>query len=341
MKFGIFDHMDFDQDVPVTQVFQERLELLKTLDHSPFSSYLLAEHHGTRLGASPSPNLFLSAASQVTNKIHLGAMVYCLPLYHPVRLVEEIGMLANLLDGRIEIGIGRGGSPYELGYFGVPIFESKEIFSGFYEHLKQALLSKEVPALKNDYHKIPAYENVVHHTSLTKANFWYGASTPSSVEWVAHEGMNMICGGSHERIRQCIETYNSVADLDALGYQPNYGSVKKMVIADSMEEALAIAEPAYRKWYENMSLLWNKFGTSPANFPEDLQSAMAKDKVLVGTPETVAKDIHRFEQETGSNLLLTAIAFGTLSIDEIKRTVYLFENETLPIYSELKSLQNA
>ena len=32
-----------------------------------------------------------------------------LPLHHPLRLIEEISMLDNLSDGRLEIGVGRGG----------------------------------------------------------------------------------------------------------------------------------------------------------------------------------------------------------------------------------------
>jgi alkanesulfonate monooxygenase SsuD/methylene tetrahydromethanopterin reductase-like flavin-dependent oxidoreductase (luciferase family) len=63
--------------------------------------------------------VFLSAVTQRTRRIRLGALVYVLPMHHPLRLAEEICMLDHLSSGRIEIGIGRGASPHELDYFGV------------------------------------------------------------------------------------------------------------------------------------------------------------------------------------------------------------------------------
>ena len=52
-------------------------------------------------------------------------MVSVLPLYHPVRLVEEISMLDQLSSGRLELGIGRGTSPFEMAGFGVDANESR------------------------------------------------------------------------------------------------------------------------------------------------------------------------------------------------------------------------
>ena len=76
----------------------------------------------------PSPNLFLTAVAMRTRKIHMGPLVYLLPLYHPMRLVEEICMLDQLSGGRLEVGVGRGISPYELAHFNVGFLESREIF---------------------------------------------------------------------------------------------------------------------------------------------------------------------------------------------------------------------
>lgn len=42
-----------------------------------------------------------------------------LPLYHPLRLIEEICMLDQMSAGRLELGVGRGVSPIEVGLFGV------------------------------------------------------------------------------------------------------------------------------------------------------------------------------------------------------------------------------
>src|ERR1700687_4642928 len=51
-----------------------------------------------------------------------------LPLYDPVRLIEEVAMLDQLSGGRLELGVGRGVSPYELRNFGVDPENSRAMF---------------------------------------------------------------------------------------------------------------------------------------------------------------------------------------------------------------------
>jgi hypothetical protein len=75
-----------------------------------------------------SPSLFLAAAASRTKRIRLGPLVYLLPLYEPLRLAEEICMLDQLSNGRLEVGVGRGVSPYELGCFGVDPATTRPIF---------------------------------------------------------------------------------------------------------------------------------------------------------------------------------------------------------------------
>src|ERR1700752_1397976 len=77
---------------------------------------------------APSPALFLTAAAQRTRRIHLGPLGYLLPLYHPLRLIEEVCMLDQISSGRLELGVGRGVSPFEVGYYGVDPKSTRAMF---------------------------------------------------------------------------------------------------------------------------------------------------------------------------------------------------------------------
>ena len=68
---------------------------------------------------APSPGIFLAAVAREMSKIRLGPLVYLLPLYNPLRLIEKICMLDHLSTGRFEVGVGRGISPIEVGFLGV------------------------------------------------------------------------------------------------------------------------------------------------------------------------------------------------------------------------------
>src|SRR5438128_11918909 len=105
MEVGIFDHLD-RREAPLDELYESRLRLLERYDAAGFASYHLAEHHATPLGLAPVPGIFLAAATQRTRKIRLGPCVYCLPLYEPLRLLEDLCLLDP--HPRWPVGFSRG-----------------------------------------------------------------------------------------------------------------------------------------------------------------------------------------------------------------------------------------
>src|SRR6187397_3096734 len=47
--------------------------------------------------------------------------VCLLPFNHPVRLAEDLAVLDNISNGRIEVGVGMGYAPHEFRGFGLPV----------------------------------------------------------------------------------------------------------------------------------------------------------------------------------------------------------------------------
>ena len=77
---------------------------------------------------APSPSVFLAAVAQRTKRLRFGPMIYALPLYHPLGMIEEICMLDQMSGGRLDVGFGRGASPIELDLFGTNPAEAREIY---------------------------------------------------------------------------------------------------------------------------------------------------------------------------------------------------------------------
>src|SRR5262249_62104625 len=111
-------------------------------DAAGFHAYHLAEHHATPLGMAPSPGVFLAAVAQRTRNLRFGALVYALPLHHPLRMIEEICMLDHLSGGRVDIGFGRGSSPIELAYYGEEPNDAQATYAESLELLLQGLTQK-------------------------------------------------------------------------------------------------------------------------------------------------------------------------------------------------------
>src|SRR6266542_5250614 len=113
VTFGIFDHIDKQTFQPLSATYADRLRVLERADQAGFYSYHLAEHHATPLCMAASPGVCLGALSQRTKRLRLGPLVYLLPLYHPLRLIEELCLLDPLTGGRLDLGVGRGIAPIE------------------------------------------------------------------------------------------------------------------------------------------------------------------------------------------------------------------------------------
>src|SRR5262245_4827841 len=95
MEFGVFDHVDRG-GAPLAEFYEARLKLVEAYDSGGFCGYHVAEHHATPLGLAASPGVFLAAVAQRTARLRFGPLVYTLPLYHPLRLIEEICMLDQM-----------------------------------------------------------------------------------------------------------------------------------------------------------------------------------------------------------------------------------------------------
>src|SRR5688572_5673904 len=106
VAFGIFDHLDRG-DEPIGALYEQRLRLVEAADAGGFRTYHVAEHHATPLGMAPSPGVYLAAVAQRTRRLRFGPLVYLLPLYTPLRLIEEICMLDQLSGGRFELRVAR------------------------------------------------------------------------------------------------------------------------------------------------------------------------------------------------------------------------------------------
>jgi len=134
------------------QLYQDRLEFLKRADRGGFSGYHLAEHHGTYLCAASQQAVFLAAAAQVTERIRLGLLVFCLPMHQPLRLIEDICMLDNLSGGRIDVGIGRGIGFAEHFFFDHSHTEAGERFEEVLDIIVQGLTTGKIDSRNRKFH---------------------------------------------------------------------------------------------------------------------------------------------------------------------------------------------
>ena len=107
MRYGMFDQIEVSGP-PLHELYRQHLAFVRAADEAGFERYHKSEHHMIRLDAIPQMGLFFAAAAQHTTRIRFASLVYLLPFHHPIRLAEEIASLDHLLEGRYDVGVGRG-----------------------------------------------------------------------------------------------------------------------------------------------------------------------------------------------------------------------------------------
>jgi alkanesulfonate monooxygenase SsuD/methylene tetrahydromethanopterin reductase-like flavin-dependent oxidoreductase (luciferase family) len=332
MQFGIFDQNDHGP-YPLAEQYEKRLRLIEFYDRAGFRSYHMSEHHATPLNLAPSPSVFLAAVAQRTKRLRFGALVYVLPAHHPLRLAEEICMLDHLSGGRVEVGVGRGASPHELAYFGVDTDQAQSIYLEAYIVIMQALTQGEVNFAGRHYQ----FTNVpIGLKPLQRPHppLWYAVPVVEGAAWPAQNGINIVCGGPLQRVRDITDRYR--AEWAAVGNAPELlpllGINRFVVAADSDREAMALGRRAWPQFYKNFMKLWKLHGTQPryARIPEDFDTLVQNGGAIAGSPTTVRDQVRSMVDASATNYFIGQFSFGDLTQEEVLHSAGIFARELLP-----------
>ena len=339
VKFGIFDWIDANGSSPY-ELYEQRLRFLEYADRAGFYCYHMAEHQGTPLGMAPSPSVFLSAVAQRTRNLRFGPLVYPLPFYNPLRLIEEICMLDQLSQGRLEVGIGRGISAYELGFFDIDVDRSREMFREALDILIMGLKTGKVSYEGKHY----TFKDVTLPLAAWQKPYpplWYPTANPESIRWIAGEGISTV---THyppmEEMREHIDLYKSVWEenrgragrLNGHEPEPKYGVTRHIYLAETDEQALREAREGFADFIANFNHLriLNGDDTGRTAYLADFDGRLADGLHIVGSPETVRDTLEEHLSITGSNYFVGSFFFGSLTAEQTLNSLRLFAEQVMP-----------
>ena len=276
----------------------------------------------------PAPGIYLGAVARATKRIHLGPLVYLLPLSSPLRLIEEICMLDHLSRGRLEVGVGRGVSPFELGYHHVDHADSRDIFIDAF-HCVSAGLAHDTFSYGGKYFTYTDVPMPMRPLQQPHPPFWYGSSNTVG-RGLGGRARDAFRRQRPDRVRpRSISTPSRRRSPSAAGRDAQARILQRHGDRHPAphrrrrdRRGRAAASPSRRSSYHlaastgcarctarpgATSRLNVRRGT---NFEECVDDGMA----IAGTPDTVRREIERQAAELGVNYLLTYLFFGTLGV---------------------------
>jgi alkanesulfonate monooxygenase SsuD/methylene tetrahydromethanopterin reductase-like flavin-dependent oxidoreductase (luciferase family) len=114
-----FDMRTPDSGAPTSSLYAAALEMCAWAESRGALMAMLGEHHATADGHLPSPLILASAIAARTAVLNVLVAAAVLPLYHPVRLAEDMAVLDNLSKGRVHYVFGIGHRREEYEHMGV------------------------------------------------------------------------------------------------------------------------------------------------------------------------------------------------------------------------------
>jgi alkanesulfonate monooxygenase SsuD/methylene tetrahydromethanopterin reductase-like flavin-dependent oxidoreductase (luciferase family) len=296
-----------------------------------FDGITVTEHHATSM-TCPSPHLLLAAAAPQTSGIRLGTAVTVLPLYSPIRVAEEAGMLDLLSDGRFELGIGRG-IPGEVELTVGRVLSGDELMRRWLEGLdllRIALTEREF-TFDGEFMQVVRPTTIPTRPLQDPLPVWLGGASLGTMATAARNGWSIMRNfGDSKQHREAFEHYLGVgAEHGRALSGANFMVERFVAIGETEAQAEQRLARLAREFRRFVSLYADggrrRLATRDGEVMVDPGGpAGARPAIAVaGTPDQIAETLGRALEETGARRLLVE----TFSREEMQ----LFAAEVLPV----------
>jgi len=137
-------------NVSAAERYRLATEQIQHAEALGFDSAWVAQHHfHEKEGGLPSPLVFLAHVGARTRHIRLGTAIITLPMENAVRVAEDAAVVDLLTDGRLELGLGSGGTPSSFDTFGLTFGQRGEAFARNLSVLQQAWQGETLQQTEN------------------------------------------------------------------------------------------------------------------------------------------------------------------------------------------------
>ncbi|MBF9197307.1 putative FMN-dependent luciferase-like monooxygenase [Microvirga terrestris] len=289
-----------------------------------FDSAWVAQHHFHEAeGGLPSPLVFLSHVAARTSRIRLGTGIITLPLENPVRVAEDAVVLDLLSGGRLEVGVGTGGTPSSFTAFGLDSASRSEIYDRSLATVRDAWNGRPLNGGDSLYPAAPGLNDRVW-----QATFSVGGGIRAG-----KAGDGLMLSRTQPRPKDAPQAtlpdiQHPIIDayLEALpeSREPRIVASRSLFVADSRREALRLAEKGLRRVAADFAA---KGHVIPGDTLVDLLTAL---DTHVGTPQDVIESLSR----DTTLPRVTDLVFQVHSVDPpheyILRSIELISSEVAP-----------
>ena len=339
MDFGIFSLPTYDPETDGEQgaFLRNVLDLLVLAEEVGFDSVWANEHHYHPYGGVvPSPALLLTAVAARTKRVRLGTSVVVSPLHNPIEIAEQMAMLDLISGGRVDFGIGRGFVVYDYEIANIPVEEGHERTQEQLEIILKAWSGKPVShhGKHYQYDGLPVWPSP---QQKPHPPVWIAVTTnPDHFELTARQGYNLLTVSSLRPIEDLVAMTRRYVDNWSESRPYKWATHFHVVVSENRSEALEIAQSGLEKYFDlhasAMAMAKRSMSALPGGGPRTISASewVEQGRLIAGTPDDVAQQLERVEQQLGITGVDGSFYFIGMSLAFAQRSLRLFGERVIP-----------
>ncbi len=354
MKFAHFSHIWNKPGMTPHQRYEQLWRELQLCDDLGFDYSFCVEHHFCPDESwMSSPSLYAVGAGARTKNMRIGPMGYIVPLYHPLRLAEEIAIVDQMLGGRMELGLVPGINPKYFTPFGLDYGFRKSPTLEFVHYLRAAYGEQQPFSFHGENHHTDSARISVQPIQKPHPDIWMQSRDPETLEFCAKNGVNTGYFIVFPRKEAAPRYRKFLDDWNAAGWsrKPKIAYSLPIYVDESDDKALDVAADRAARAYEGFlddpkpgESFDDRVKAHAAKFvdrnEEGAAAIMANifnrdfllkhDLVFIGSPKTVTEKLHAAAEEGMFNTFLGEFNFADLPEDDMMRSIRLFGEQVMP-----------
>ena len=336
--------------------YWEMMDQIVLAEELGFSSVWMADHQfRTEWSHSSAPEVTLAAISQRTSRIRLGIGVAVPPVQHPLHIAARTATLDILSRGRVDLGVGRSGYPYQMAAFGTDLENATGMVDEALEIIPRAWTEGEF-SYQGKFYDIPPRE--VHPKPVQQPHppMWLGCSQEETFRKAGELGLGCLAmsGGGPDRLTQLIQAYRSgISNAKPVGkLVHDRVSISTLAICAETRQKAQERGAEILDWYRRQGELrdvrvWQE--QDPSNVPSDYQwhyqrstatdspkrdeisslDQIKQGRYCIGDPDDCLRYLEQYTP-TGVDEIMPLFQIGPMAHQEVTETLRLFGKHVIP-----------
>jgi limonene 1,2-monooxygenase len=337
LRYGIFLPPFHPLDEDPTLCLQRDFELIEHLDRLGFEEAWIGEHHSGGFEIIASPELFIAAAAERTQRIRLGTGVVSLPYHHPFTVAGRIAQLDHQTRGRAMFGFGPGLLHSDARMLGIRAETQRDRMAEAVDIIVR-LLAGETITRKTDWFELnearlqlTGYRGRPPHLAATST------VTPNGAVLAGRHGMGMLCvAAASQAGYSTLDTnweFACQAAKDA-GKQMSRANLRLMApfhIAESRQQAIDDMAWGFEKW-SDYSYQVSPHGPAAIGLGT-VDEMIEKQAAVIGTPDDAVAQLERYWTKTGGFGCILILGQNWASPEATKRSFELIARHVMPKFA--------